>query len=624
MNHHLYKIFADGIRCLSIDMVNEANSGHQGAALGFADVTAVLLKKSMKFSPRNPQRDRLILSAGHASAMLYSSLYLLGNPDITMDNLRSFRKFGSLCQGHPELNRALGIEMTTGALGQGIATSVGFAIALKKKKGDSKVFVIVGDGDLMEGVSHEAMTLAGALNLDNLIVLFDNNNVCIDGKPSDVTTDNISRFKAYGFDVFEADGHDYGEIENTLERAKKSARPTFVSFKTIIGRYSKQEGTCVCHGKFLSDNEVLDIREKLNFPREHFELPFLVEQIPHKEYENNESNFDELDKELNSIKREFIEQKTTKSTRAFAGEVFSKLSQKFDYIIGTSADLSESTCSISVFSKSITKDDFSGNYVHSGIREHAMGCILNGLSIEGFVPHGGTFLAFSDYMRPAIRNAAIMNIGAIFVLTHDSIAVGEDGATHQPIEHLASLRAIPNLLVMRPSCDVEVAECIQIAIKNRNIPTALVLSRQNVSNLRKEHKHENLSKAGMYEILPYSRNNLEKLTIIASGSEVSLAFELAEFMADQFDVRVVSAPCFELFDNQDASYKNSILKDRKIIIEAGSKMPLYKYRTNQNDIIVGIDEFGTSGTQKALYEHFGFKKEKIAELVNPELPAENT
>ncbi len=615
MNNNQYKTFADSVRCLSIDMVNEANSGHQGAPLGFADVLAVLLKKSMKFEPGNPERDRLILSAGHASAMLYSSIYLVGNPHITIEDLKNFRKFGGLCQGHPELNRDLGIEMTTGALGQGIATAVGFAIALKKKKINSKVFVIVGDGDLMEGVSHEAMTFASSLNLDNLIVLFDNNNVCIDGRPSDVTTDNLARFKAYGFNVLESDGHDYNEIEKVLEEAKLSEKPSFVSFKTIIGKYSKQEGTSACHGKFLSSEDILDIRESLGFSREHFSLPFPVEIVPQKIYAKNKIDFNELDEEIEKIKKDFIEKKDVRSTRQLAGEVFSRLSQKFEYIMGTSADLSESTCSISKASKIITKDDFSGNYIHAGIREHLMGCILNGLAIEGVVPHGGTFLVFSDYMRPAIRNAAIMKIGSIFVLTHDSIAVGEDGATHQPIEHLASLRAVPNLFVMRPSCDIEVAECIQIAIRSVETPTALILSRQNVLNARKTHNTENLCNRGMYELRPYDGCNLEKLTIIASGSEISIALELKQLLAGRCDVRIVSAPCFELFDKQDDDYKNSILKDRKVIIEAGSTMPLYKYKTNCNDIIVGVDSFGESGTQSDLYKHFGLMAPRISELL---------
>ena len=612
MEYQDYRDFANAVRCLSIDMVNEANSGHQGAPLGFADVLSVLFNKSMNFDPQNTNRDRLVLSAGHASAMLYSSIYLLGIPGITIDDLKTFRKFGSICQGHPELDRPLGIEMTTGALGQGIATSVGLAIALKKKQIDSKVFVIVSDGDLMEGVSHESMTLAKSLNLDNLIILFDNNNVCIDGCADEFTTSNVERFKAYGFDVFEADGHNYMEIQDVLEKAKISEKPAFISFKTIIGKYSKQEGASICHGKFLSDSEILDIREKLGFPREHFTIPFKIQKKPAKNYAENIINFDDLDLEIENIKKDFIKQNSVNSTRAFGGVVFSRLSQKLDYIIGGSADLSESTCTISKTHKSITSLDFSGNFVHFGIREHAMGCAINGLSIEGLVPYTGTFLVFSDYMRPAIRNAALMKIGSIFVFTHDSIVVGEDGATHQPVEQIFSLRAIPNLLVFRPSCDIEVAESIQMAIKSRTTPSALLLSRQNVSNIRKEHVSENLCEKGMYEVLNYKNNGLEKLTIIASGSEVSLAFEIAEFIANAFDVRAVSAVCLELFDKQDDGYKQKILQDRKLIIEAGATIGWHKYKTSENDVIVGVDDFGTSGTKKKLYEHFGLTKEDIS------------
>ena len=607
----MLKEFANAIRCLSIDMVNEANSGHQGMPLGFADVFSVLINRHMSFDPLNPNRDRLILSSGHASAMLYSAIYLSGVPAITLEDLKIFRKYGSLCQGHPELNRELGIEMTTGALGQGISTAVGFAISLKKKNMKQKVFVIAGDGDLMEGVSHEAMTLASSLNLDNLIVLHDSNDVCIDGRASDFTTDNVSRFKAYGFETLEADGHNFDEIDYTLEKAKNSNKPVFVSFKTIIGKYSKKEGTNACHGKFLNSSEILEIREKLGFPKDHFKIPFHIEKKKIGNHPREERSFLELDKEIALIKSEFLDKKEQNSTRHFGGVVFSRLCGKFDYIIGGAADLSESTCAISKNHKSITKDDFSGNYIHFGIREHAMGACLNGLAIEGWIPYGGTFLAFSDYMRPAIRNAALMKIGTIFVLTHDSIAVGEDGATHQPIEHISSLRAIPNLFVFRPSCDIEVAESIQIAIKNRNTPSALLLSRQNVLNIRKTKESENLTAKGMYEVLGYKNNNFEKVTIIASGSEVSLAFETAEFISDKFDVRVVSAPCFELFDLQDDKYKENILKDRKIIIEAGASMGLYKYKTMKEDLIIGIDEFGTSGTQKQLYESFGLTKENI-------------
>lgn len=599
------KNFANAIRCLSIDMVNEANSGHEGAPLGFADIMAVLFQKSMNFDPHNENRDRLILSSGHASAMLYSAIYLSGKTNLNLEDLKKFRKFGGICQGHPELNRDLGIEMTTGALGQGIATSVGFAISLKKKKINSKVFVICGDGDLMEGVSHESMTLASSLNLNNLIILFDNNNICIDGQANNFTTNNLTRFKAYGFEVFEADGHDYSEIFETIEKAKQSEKPAFISFKTIIGYPSKNSGTSKCHGKFLSDIEIKDIKKIFGFPQEPFSLPFeILEKNTKCEKFKKELDTEKLHDIINIIKSDFIKNPETKSTRQFGGMILSKLSSEFSEIISGSADLSESTCTLSSSNSDINKDNFTGNFIHYGIREHAMGCCMNGIAIEGFIPFGGTFLVFSDYMRPAIRNAAIMKIAPIFILTHDSIAVGEDGATHQPIEHLESLRAIPNLNVMRPSCDIEVAECFEIAIKNRETPTAMILSRQNVKNIRKSHTDKNLCESGIYKISEFKNNDLEKLTIIATGSEVSLALEVSESISKNFDVCIMSAPCLELIDNPN------IISGKKLILEAGIANSWYKY-TDKNDIIINLDKFGQSGTSTDLFNHFEFNVENI-------------
>ncbi|MDR1391148.1 MAG: transketolase [Holosporales bacterium] len=609
--------FANAVRCLSIDMVNEAKSGHQGAPLGFADIISVLFNKLINFSPNDEKRDRIILSAGHMSAMLYSAIYLTQKSNLSIDDLKKFRKFGSVCQGHPELNNDLGIEMTTGALGQGIATAVGIALALKKKQSNSSVFVIVGDGCLMEGVSHEAATFASSINLNNLIVLFDDNDICIDGHSSAYTTNNSKRFKAYGYDVFEADGHDYEDIYNTINLAIESSSPSFIAFKTIIGKYSKEAGNSKCHGKFMSVEETKEIRRSFEFSEESFSIPDGI--LWPKSKIQKRKNFEKIDEEsfkceIKTIKRSFIENPSIKPSRYFSGVVFSKLCEKFEFIIGGSADLSESNCTLSKDHKLIAKDVFDGNYICYGVREHAMGCIMNGLAIEGFIPYGGTFLVFSDYMKAAIRNAALMGVAPIFVLTHDSVAIGEDGGTHQPIEQLSSLRGIPNLNIFRPSCDVEVAECIEIAVRNRRTPSALVLSRQNLENLRKIHIEENLSERGMYEILPHNNDGNERLTIIATGSEVSLSFKIKTHLTG-LDIRIISAPSLELFDKQPKEYKEKILLGKKLIIEAGSPDCWYKYRTQPDDLILGIEEFGESGSENELFERFGFTLENIKNLL---------
>ena len=609
--------FANAIRALTLDMTNEANSGHQGTPLGFADVMSVLFNKIIDFNPCDEHRDRLILSAGHASAMLYATIYLTQKTNLVLDDLKQFRKLGSRCQGHPKLDKELGIEMTTGALGQGIATAVGVAIALKKKRINSKVYVIVGDGCLMEGVSHEAMTLASKLKLDNLVVLFDNNNVVVDGYSSDFTTDNISRFKAYEFEVIDVDGHNYDEIEQALKFAKEANKPTFISFRTKIGYPAKNSGSNACHSRFVSKDEAKEFRKCFGFSEIPFEIP---ESVLWEKTKNNIQMSDDcldskkLHKIINTIKTNFVKSKVKTSTREPCGIVFGELSKHFQNIIGGSADLSHSTGTISKDDKIFKFPDFGGNYINYSIREHAMGCAMNGLAIEGLISYGGTYLVFSDYMRPAIRNAAIMQVAPIFVLTHDSIAVGEDGITHQPIEQLTSLRLIPNIKVMRPSCDIEVAECIELAILDRKSPTALILSRQPIERVRKTHDGNNFCKNGMYELSTFENNGLERITIIATGSEVSLAMKAKNEIND-FDIRVISAPCLELFEKQPADYKSQILRGRKLFIEAGSPDIWYKYKNCDNDIILGIDKFGESGSSDDLFKKYGFTIQNIERLL---------
>jgi transketolase len=612
-------------------MVNEAGSGHQGAPLGFADVMSVLFNESMFFAPGNRTRDRLVLSAGHASAALYACIYLTRKTSLSIDDLRWYRKFGAICQGHPEIKVNLGVEMTTGALGQGIATAVGVAIALKKKKIDGKVFVIVGDGCLMEGVSHEAATLAISLNLDNLIVLFDDNDVCIDGFASSYTTDNAARFEAYGFGVFRADGHNYDEIRSSIALAKSSTKPSFIAFKTTIGKMAKNAGTPQCHGKFVSNAEAKEIRKHLGLPEERFSIPdwFVVAHASASKGASDAASEDtslyvasefrdELHQEINRLKRRLSKDTTPRSTRHYSGIVLEALTKRFSCLIGGSADLSQSNCTISESSIPISSRNFGGNYIHYGIREHAMGCAMNGLALEGFIPYGGTFLVFSDYMKPALRNAALMRIAPIFILTHDSIAIGEDGATHQPVEQLTSLRSIPNFNVFRPNCGAEVAECLELAICNRTTPSAIVLTKQPVDNLRSEYTPENMSAYGMYEISPYEGGTFSKrVTIVASGSEVSLASDVKRAIQSCCDCRIISAPCLELFDAQSVEYKESILRDdsKKVFIEAGCATEWHRYKTTNDNIVIGVNDFGESGTTAELFAKFGLTAQAIVERV---------
>ena len=608
----LYKDFANSIRVLSVDMIEQAGSGHQGVVLGLSDVVSVLFCDKYNF-----EEDRFVLSNGHASAMLYSALYLTGSYDISLDDLKNFRKFNAKLQGHPERNLSLGIDITTGALGQGLASSVGLAIALKKKKTNAKVFVMCGDGDLMEGISHEVMTLASSLNLNNLIVLFDNNDICIDGNSSLYTTDNVSRFKSYGFEVIEADGHDYKEISDALDMAMRSKRPSFVSFKTVIGRFSALEGKNVCHGKFLSKDEISNIKTSLGFEDKPFsvDLNKFVGLKKGKFHRINEKFYaNEIDHVMNDLKKYYLNFDKKDSTRNIFGNVIKEISPKIRSLIGGSADLSESTCCLSENMRSINKEDFSGNYIHYGVREHAMGAIMSGLSAEGFIPYGGTFLVFSDYMKPAIRNSAIMKLGNIFVFSHDSIAVGEDGATHQPIEHIDALRAIPGLNVFRPSSGMEVVECVEIALKNRHTPSAIILSRQNIDPYARRFSNINQSEFGMYEV--YKSNSCVDKTIsfIATGSEVALAFKVINNICDnKYNIRLISAPCLELFENQPKEYKNNIINEKdnlRVFIEAGACQSFYKYK-REKDLLFNIQEFGTSGSCQELMQHFGFTFENL-------------
>lgn len=643
------KNMANAIRFLSADAIEKSKSGHPGMPLGMADVATVLFSKFIKIDPENPRwfdRDRFVLSAGHGSMLLYSLLYLLGYKDITIDDIANFRQLGAKTAGHPEYGHLAGIDMTTGPLGQGISSAVGMALAermINARFGDDLcnhyTYVINGDGCLMEGISEEALSLAGHLKLNKLIVLWDNNNITIDGTVDKAnSTDQIKRFQALGWNTLEIDGHDYGEIEKAIAKAQKSDKPTLIACKTKIGFGAPTKcGTSKCHGSPLGAEEVAAMRKALDWNYDPFEVP---EEIlsswreaglrNHQTYQKWEEKahaagktFDDFindrlpsgwDDHLKALEEKAIAEQTKVATRKASQMCLEQIVPYVPQIIGGSADLAASNLTFVDGMKTVTKDDYSGNNIMYGIREHAMAAIMNGLSLHGgAIPYGGTFFVFSDYMRPSMRLAALMGIRAIYVLTHDSIGVGEDGPTHQPIEHLASYRAMPNIYTFRPCDVVETAECWRIAIESDKTPSILALSRQNLPMLRTDAKL-NLSARGGYII--YGEKDNRQATLIATGSEVSLAVEAAQALAQEgIKVAVVSMPCTELFDAQDISYQEDILGQApRIAIEAGSKFGWERYVGLKGDII-GMDGFGASGPAGELYNYFGITKEEIVDSV---------
>ena len=643
------KNMANAIRFLSADAIEKSKSGHPGMPLGMADVATVLFSKFIKIDPENPRwfdRDRFVLSAGHGSMLLYSLLYLLGYKDITIDDIANFRQLGAKTAGHPEYGHLAGIDMTTGPLGQGISSAVGMALAermINARFGDDLcnhyTYVINGDGCLMEGISEEALSLAGHLKLNKLIVLWDNNNITIDGTVDKAnSTDQIKRFQALGWNTLEIDGHDYAEIEKAIAKAQKSDKPTLIACKTKIGFGAPTKcGTSKCHGSPLGAEEVAAMRKALDWPYDPFEVP---EEIlsswreaglrNHQTYQKWEEKahaagktFDDFindrlpagwDDHLKALEEKAIAEQTKVATRKASQMCLEQIVPYVPQIIGGSADLAASNLTFVDGMKTVTKDDYSGNNIMYGIREHAMAAIMNGLSLHGgAIPYGGTFFVFSDYMRPSMRLAALMGIRAIYVLTHDSIGVGEDGPTHQPIEHLASYRAMPNIYTFRPCDVVETAECWRIAIESEKTPSILALSRQNLPMLRTDAKL-NLSARGGYII--YGEKDNRQATLIATGSEVSLAVEAAQALAQEdIKVAVVSMPCTELFDAQDISYQEDILGQApRIAIEAGSKFGWERYVGLKGDII-GMDGFGASAPASELYNYFGITKEEIIDSV---------
>ncbi len=650
---------ANAIRFLSIDAVQKANSGHPGMPMGMADVATVLFKFHLRFNPKNPSwinRDRFILSAGHGSMLLYSLLYLTGYEKVKLEDIKNFRQLDSICAGHPEYIFNSGIETTTGPLGQGLANSVGLAIAseIYKKKFSSKIinhktYVIASDGDLMEGVSHEAMSLAGHLKLKNLIVFFDNNKISIDGSTSLSVSDNYKkRFESYGWNFVEINGHNEKQINTAIRKAHKSNKPSLISCKTIIGFGSpNKSGKSSSHGSPLGDDEIKLVRKKLKWPHKPFEIPEEIlgewRNIGSKgeEFEKNwlnelnkskddiKKNFnnwnntlfkDKLNELIISEKEKYYREKPALATRQCSMKVIESLNNLMPNLIGGSADLSGSNNTKTSNSVILNSKNYGGNYIHYGVREHGMAAAMNGIALyHNLVPYGGTFLIFSDYCKPAIRLSALMGLRVIYIFSHDSIGLGEDGPTHQPIEQLSSLRAIPNLNVFRPADINETLECWEASLNNDKGPSAIILSRQKLNFINKIPDKKNNCLMGAYEVSISSHDN--KVTMIASGSEVDLALSTQEVLKGVgVESKVVSMPCQELFDSQSEEYKNKILEDDSLIvsIEAGTVSCWHKY-LKKGDLAIGIDQFGKSAPYKEIYEYMNLTSSKIASLIQKKL-----
>ena len=650
---------ANAIRFLSMDAVEKANSGHPGLPMGAADIATVLFTRFLNFDPKNPNwadRDRFVLSAGHGSMLLYSVLYLTGYPDIDLDQIKNFRQLGAKTAGHPEYGYAAGIETTTGPLGQGLANSVGMALAeriLNARFGDKIVdhytYVLAGDGCLMEGISQEAISLAGHLKLNKLIVFWDDNNISIDGEISlSDSTDQRKRFEASGWNTLAVDGHDPEAIAAAIEAAQKSDRPTLIAAKTTIGFGAPtRAGTSKAHGSPLGAEEIAGARKALGWDYEPFVVPDDVlnawreagargadkraawekrfgdaDAITKGEFERRmkgdlPAGFDQM---IVDYKKKLSEDKPKVATRKSSEMALEVINAMLPETIGGSADLTGSNNTKTSQTGPIKPGDYSGRYVYYGIREHGMAAAMNGMALHGgVIPYGGTFMCFSDYARPSMRLASLMGIRSIFVMTHDSIGLGEDGPTHQPVEHLAALRAIPNHLVLRPADAVEAAEAWQIALESSTAPSTLALTRQNLPTLRTTHSDENLSAKGAYELEAASGD--AKATIFATGSEVEIAVAArAALEAKGIPARVVSVPSFELFRQQDDAYRASVLGAApvKLAVEAGIRQG-WEEIIGSDGLFVGMTGFGASAPIEDLYKHFGITAEAIVAAVEGKL-----
>ena len=642
---------ANAIRVLSAEAVQEANSGHPGMPMGMADVATVLFSKFINIDPLNPDwpdRDRFVLSAGHGSMLIYALNFLSGYKDMPIESIKKFRQLNFNTPGHPEYGHTQGVETTTGPLGQGFATSVGMALAEKLLNArfnsslvDHYTYTIVGDGCLQEGISHEAIEFAGHLKLSKLIVLWDDNEISIDGKTKLSTSSNqISRFKSCGWDTQKIDGHNYEEIFNAIEKAQKSKKPSLIACKTIIGFGSPNlAGTEKTHGAPLGSEEVKEVKKQLNWNFDSFKVPQSIiddwevvkirgnkkridwnkrlESDSKKEKFNDfltQSINEKFEKSFKTYVKKLKKEKPKLATRQASMNFLEILNSSVDNTIGGSADLTGSNLTKTHKMKTVSAGRYKGNYIHYGIREHMMGAVMNGIALhKGFVTYGGTFLVFSDYMRASIRLSALMKTKVVYVLTHDSIGLGEDGPTHQPIEHLAMLRATPGLNVFRPADAVETAEAWEESLKT-NGPSILALSRQGLPAIRDESSSENLTKKGGYILK--NANGKRDVTLIASGSEVEIAIKTSELLLEaNINAAVISLPCWELFENQSEEYKSEVLGNvLKVGIEAGSEMGWHKYIGSEG-IFVGINTFGASAPAHELFKHFGFNPDEIKEKI---------
>ena len=649
---------ANCLRFLTIDAIEKANSGHPGMPMGMADVATILFREFLKFNPKDPKwmnRDRFILSAGHGSMLLYSLLYLTGYQDISLDDIKNFRQLHSKCAGHPEFGELAGIETTTGPLGQGLGNAVGMAISQKilenkfsKEIFNHKIYALVGDGCLMEGIAQEALSIAGHLQLNNLVILWDNNSISIDGDTSITTSEDMKmRFIALGFEVINIDGHDHQQIRNALNQAQNSLKPILIDCKTKIGFGSpNKQGSEKCHGSALGKDEVAKTRLNLNWNYGEFEIPqnFLNEFRKSsdrclKDYQIFNDNISKLSTEdkidydaiiskklpsdfsnkLAKFYQEIITKKSNQATRKSSQEVLEFLTGELISIIAGSADLTESVLTKTKHTKAISKNDFSGRYLHYGVREHAMSAIMNGISLHGnFIPYGGTFLVFSDYLKPAIRLSALMKRQVLYVFTHDSIGLGEDGPTHQPIEHLAMLRAIPNLQVFRPCDSEETLASYELAIMNFNSPSALVFSRQVLNFVEKDHQKY---RQGGYIIKQENLNAKLDAVIIATGSEVQIAINAQQKLSlKNINVRVVSMLCTSIFLQQDLSYQEQVLGDKNILrigVEAGIRQGLEQFILG--GIFIGMNSFGASANALDLYKYFKITDDEIVNQITQNL-----